>query len=115
MSSIYGENLRITIFGQSHSPAIGVTVEGIPAGQRINLPVLQAFLQRRAPGQNDWSTPRKEEDQPEFLCGLRDGFTCGAPLTVTLSEHRQAATAALMAMRWSLQESTMPPVKAPVP
>ena len=84
MSSSYGENLRITIFGQSHSPAIGVTVEGIPAGERIDLSVLQAFLQRRAPGQNDWSTPRKEADEPEILSGLVDGRTCGAPLTAII-------------------------------
>ena len=50
MSSSYGENLRLTIFGQSHSPAIGVTVEGIPAGQRIDLAELQRLLNRRAPG-----------------------------------------------------------------
>ena len=84
MSSTYGENLRITIFGQSHSPAIGVTVEGIPAGEEINLAVLQAFLQRRAPGQNDWSTPRREEDAIEILSGLVDGHTCGAPLTAII-------------------------------
>lgn len=84
MSSSYGENLRITIFGQSHSPAIGVTMEGIPAGEQIDTSVLQAFLRRRAPGQNDWSTPRKEADEAEFLSGLVDGHTCGAPLTAII-------------------------------
>lgn len=84
MSSSYGENLRITIFGQSHSPAIGVTIEGIPAGEEINLAVLRAFLQRRAPGQNDWSTSRKEADEPEFLSGLVENHTCGAPLTAII-------------------------------
>lgn len=84
MSSSYGENFRITIFGQSHSPAIGVTMEGIPAGEEINLAVLRAFLQRRAPGKNDWSTPRKEADEPEFLSGLVENHTCGAPLTAII-------------------------------
>ena len=84
MSSSYGENLHLTIFGQSHSPAIGVTIEGIPAGEAVDLDALQRFLGRRAPGQNAWSTPRKEGDVPEFLCGLKDGRTCGAPITAII-------------------------------
>ena len=84
MSSSYGENLHLTIFGQSHSPAIGVTMEGIPAGENVDPEALQRFLGRRAPGQNAWSTPRKEGDVPEFLCGLKDGRTCGAPITAII-------------------------------
>ena len=84
MSSTYGENLHLTIFGQSHSPAIGVTVEGIPAGEKVDLDELQRFLSRRAPGKNAWSTPRKEADAPEILSGLVNGYTCGAPLTAII-------------------------------
>lgn len=84
MSSSYGENLRIHIFGESHGPAVGVTVEGIPAGERVDLEELQRFLDRRAPGRTAWSTPRKEADIPEFLSGLREGRTCGTPLTAIL-------------------------------
>ena len=84
MSSSYGENLRIHIFGESHGPAVGVTVEGIPAGEAVDLAELQRFLDRRAPGRNAWSTPRKEADVPEFLSGLREGRTCGTPLTAIL-------------------------------
>ena len=84
MSSSYGENLHLTIFGQSHSPAIGMTLEGIPAGERIDLEALQRFLERRAPGRNAYSTARKEADAPEFLSGLREGFTCGAPLAAII-------------------------------
>ncbi len=84
MSSTYGENLKLSIFGQSHGPAIGMTLDGIPAGLPVDLDALQKFLNRRAPGQNDWSTPRKEEDRPEFLSGLLDGFTCGAPIAVVI-------------------------------
>ena len=84
MSSSYGENLRIHIFGESHGPAVGVTVEGIPAGEAVDLEELQRFLDRRAPGRNAWSTPRKEADVPEFLSGLREGRTCGTPLTAIL-------------------------------
>ena len=84
MSSTYGENLKLTIFGQSHGPAIGMTLDGIPAGLPVNLDELQVFLNRRAPGQNNWSTPRKEEDRPEFLAGVLDGFTCGAPIAAVI-------------------------------
>ena len=49
MSSSYGENIHLTLFGQSHSPAVGMTLEGLPAGERIDPEVLQRFLQRRAP------------------------------------------------------------------
>ncbi|MBR1456754.1 MAG: chorismate synthase [Oscillospiraceae bacterium] len=84
MSSSYGENIRLTIFGQSHSPAIGVTVEGIPAGETLDLEELQRFLLRRAPGQNAYSTPRKEADRPEFVSGLKGSVTCGTPLTAII-------------------------------
>ena len=84
MSSTYGENLKLSIFGQSHGPAIGMTLDGIPAGLPVDVDALQQFLNRRAPGQNDWSTPRKEEDQPEFLAGILDGFTCGAPIAAVI-------------------------------
>ena len=80
MSSTYGENLKLTIFGQSHGAAIGMTLDGIPAGLPVDFDELQTFLNRRAPGQNNWSTPRKEGDRPEFLAGILDGFTCGAPI-----------------------------------
>ena len=84
MSSTYGENLKLSIFGQSHGPAIGVVLDGIPAGLPVDVEKLQAFLNRRAPGQNDWSTPRKEEDRPEFLGGILDGYTCGAPIAAVI-------------------------------
>lgn len=84
MSSTYGEHLKLSIFGQSHGAAIGMTLDGIPAGLPVDFDVLQAFLNRRAPGRNDWSTPRKEEDRPEFLAGILDGFTCGAPIAAVI-------------------------------
>ena len=84
MSSTYGENLKLSIFGQSHGPAIGMVLDGIPAGQSVDFEKLQAFLNRRAPGQNDRSTPRREEDRPEFLGGILDGYTCGAPIAAVI-------------------------------
>ena len=87
MSCTYGENLKLSIFGQSHGPAIGMTLDGIPAGLPVDLDQLQSFLNRRAPGQTNWSTPRKEEDRPEFLGGILDGFTCGAPIATVIYNH----------------------------
>lgn len=84
MSSTYGENLKLSIFGQSHGPAIGMVLDGIPAGQPVDMQRLQAFLSRRAPGQNSYSTPRREADRPEFLSGILDGFTCGAPIAAVI-------------------------------
>lgn len=84
MGSTYGENLKLSLFGQSHGAAIGMTLDGIPAGLPVDTALLQSFLNRRAPGQNDYSTPRREEDSPEFLSGLQNGFTCGAPLAAII-------------------------------
>ena len=84
MSSTYGEILKLSIFGQSHGAGIGMTLDGIPAGLPVDLDQLQTFLNRRAPGRNDWSTPRKEEDRPEFLSGILNGYTCGAPIAAII-------------------------------
>ena len=84
MSSSYGNNLKLTIFGQSHSAAIGMTLEGVPAGFEIDMDALSQFMGRRAPGRNEFSTPRKEADAPEFLSGLVGNVTCGAPVTAII-------------------------------
>ena len=84
MSSYLGRNLHVSVFGQSHSPAIGVCVDGLPAGERVDPEELQSFLKRRAPGQTATSTPRKEADEARILCGLADGVTCGAPLAAVI-------------------------------
>lgn len=80
MPSVFGENIRVSIFGQSHSEAIGVVVDGLPAGFAVDMDALSAFLARRAPGQGKFTTARKESDMPEFVSGIVDGVTCGAPL-----------------------------------
>ena len=84
MSSYLGKNLHVSIFGQSHAEAIGVTVDGLPAGERVDLEELDRFLQRRAPGRDATATPRKEADKPRILCGLVDDITCGAPLAAII-------------------------------
>lgn len=81
MSSSFGNTLRVTLFGQSHSPAVGCVVEGLPAGLAVDMDELQRFMDRRAPGRNAWSTPRREADRPRIVSGLNDkGQTCGTPL-----------------------------------
>ena len=84
MPSQYGSKIKISIFGQSHSPAIGVVIDGLPAGNRIDMEELKEFLTRRAPGNDETSTARKEDDVPEILSGLAAGYTCGAPLTAII-------------------------------
>ena len=84
MASTFGHNVKISIFGQSHSAAIGVVIDGLPAGIALDEEKLQKFLDRRAPGKSRYSTARKEADRPEFLSGLVDGVTCGAPLAAVI-------------------------------
>ena len=77
--------MKYTIFGESHGPAIGVTLEGVPSGIVIDMDFIRAELKRRAPGQNAMSTARKEADLPEILSGLNErGETCGAPLAMRI-------------------------------
>ena len=85
MSSTYGNKIKLTIFGQSHGPAIGMTLDGIPAGLPVDMEKLQAFMARRAPGQGTYATPRKEADKPEFLSGIYEGYTCGAPIAAIIA------------------------------
>ena len=84
MGSRYGQNFRIAIFGESHAAAIGVEIEGVPAGTKIDLDALKAFLERRAPGRDDLSTARREADAPELLCGVKDGIATGAPIAAII-------------------------------
>lgn len=84
MSSTYGKHIHLSIFGQSHAPAIGMTLDGVPAGLPVDLEKLQAFMDRRAPGQGVHTTSRSECDQPEFLSGIVNGYTCGAPIAALI-------------------------------
>ncbi|MEL7601622.1 MAG: chorismate synthase [Bacillota bacterium] len=80
MSSSFGERVRCSIFGQSHGEAIGVVIDGLPAGEPVDMDALNAGLRRRAPGGSPYATARREADVPEILSGIVDGLTCGAPL-----------------------------------
>lgn len=84
MSSSFGKLLRTTIFGQSHSEAIGVVLDGLPAGIKLDLDKIHRFMRRRAPGANRFSTARSEADIPQILSGLVNDITCGAPLCAVI-------------------------------
>ena len=81
MSSTFGSKIVLSIFGESHSAAIGMTLDGIPAGEQVDLDELQQFMNRRAPGRDSRSTARYEADVPEFVSGIKDGVTTGTPIT----------------------------------
>ena len=89
MSSEFGKLLRVSVFGQSHGKAIGVNIDGLPAGEVIDVEALYAFLSRRRPGKDALSTARKEKDLPIFLSGLENGVTCGAPLCAIIENSDQ--------------------------
>lgn len=83
MSFSYGNKLKITLFGQSHSEAIGIIIDGLPSGYEVDNDKICKFLSRRS-GTEKLSTSRREVDVPCFLSGIADGKTCGAPLTAVL-------------------------------
>ncbi len=72
-----GKALDISVFGASHAPEIGVVINNLPKGEKIDYNELLDFMKRRAPGNNEFSTPRKESDLPEFITGISDGITTG--------------------------------------
>ena len=87
MSSSFGNNIKVQIFGQSHSEMIGVVIDGLPAGEMIDMAKISTFLERRKGGKNAFSTPRAESDTPQIVSGLVNGKTCGAPLTALFSNE----------------------------
>jgi chorismate synthase len=86
MPSTIGHELRVSVFGQSHSEAIGCVIEGLPAGLAVDRDAIARLMARRAPGQGTWSTARKEADEVRIVSGLNpDGVTCGTPLALIIA------------------------------
>lgn len=80
MSGMWGNNLKVSIFGESHGNAIGITIDGLPSGLEIDMDKVLEEMARRAPGRSNLSTQRKEGDIPEILSGFFEGRTTGTPL-----------------------------------
>lgn len=80
MSGIWGNNIKVSIFGESHGNAIGITIDGLPSGIPLDLEMIEEEMARRAPGKSKLSTARKEKDAPEILSGFFEGKTTGTPL-----------------------------------
>lgn len=84
MSSQIGKKIKVTVFGESHGPAIGMVMDNPPAGIKLDFDYISAQNKRRAPGNDKTATPRKESDEPEFLSGIKNNVTTGDPITVNI-------------------------------
>ncbi|KAB7732937.1 chorismate synthase [Rudanella paleaurantiibacter] len=89
MSSTYGTLFKITTFGESHGPALGVTIDGCPAGLRFDTDFIQQELDRRKPGQSRITTQRREADEFEVLSGVFEGVTQGTPIALVIRNTDQ--------------------------
>jgi chorismate synthase len=89
MSSTYGTLFKLSTFGESHGPAIGVVIDGCPAGLALDLDFIQHELDRRKPGQSRITTQRREADAVEILSGVFDGKTTGTPLAMLIRNEDQ--------------------------
>jgi chorismate synthase len=92
VGSTWGNHIKISVFGESHGPGIGIVIDGLPAGFPIDEDETARFLARRAPGRTPWSTSRREADRPEFISGLYRGKTTGAPLCGLIRNTDQRST-----------------------
>lgn len=84
MSSVIGDKIKLSIFGESHGEAIGCVIDGLPAGIKIDMNAVYKDMQRRAPGKDKTATPRLEKDIPHILSGVLDNVTTGAPLAMVI-------------------------------
>lgn len=84
MSSTYGDKIKISVFGESHGNGIGVVIDGLPAGVKIDMEKVLVQMARRAPGKDRTATPRLEKDFPKVLSGMLDDTLTGAPLCAVI-------------------------------
>ena len=92
MSSIWGDKVKISVFGGSHTAAIGVTIDGLPSGEYIDFDKVLLQMSRRAPGSDKTATTRVEKDFPNIICGYKDGYLTGAPLTAIIVNSNKKST-----------------------
>lgn len=84
MSSVIGDKIKLSIFGESHGEAIGCVIDGLPAGVELDMDKIYKDMSRRAPGKDKFATPRIEKDVPKILSGVIDNVTTGAPLAMII-------------------------------
>lgn len=89
MSSTFGQLFRVTTFGESHGPAVGVVVDGMPPGIAVEVAAIQRELDRRRPGQSALTSQRSEADQVQVLSGLFEGVTLGTPIAMLVQNTDQ--------------------------
>ena len=87
--STYGTIFKITTWGESHGKALGVVIDGCPAGLALNEADIQRYIDRRKPGASNIATPRKEADSVEILSGVFGGRTTGAPISLIVRNTSQ--------------------------
>lgn len=84
MSSVICDNIKVSVFGESHGEAIGCVIDGLPAGVKLDMDKIYLDMSRRAPGKDKYATPRLEKDIPHILSGVLNGITTGAPLAMVI-------------------------------
>ena len=90
--SVFGQNITMSTFGESHGKALGVVIDGFPAGMELDESDIQKYLDRRKPGTSDVTTPRKEDDKVEILSGVFEGKTTGTPISLLVHNTSQKSS-----------------------
>lgn len=89
MGANWGKNLKLSIFGESHGKMIGINIDGVPAGIKIDMEYIEKYMAKRAPNSELFSTSRKEQDKVEIISGVYEGITTGAPLCAVIKNENQ--------------------------
>jgi len=84
---MWGKHIKISLFGESHGPAIGITIEGLPSGVKLDQDLIDKEMKKRAPGKSPLTTARQESDRPKIISGYFNGRTTGAPLTAIIENN----------------------------
>ena len=87
--STFGNNIRVTTFGESHGVALGAVIDGVPAGLELSPADIQKLLDRRKPGTSSATTSRKEDDEVHILSGIFEGKTTGTPISMMVKNTSQ--------------------------